>query len=191
MGIYLIAEDKPVFRLLSKYNVVFENIAPDEDVAGIDSSISAHIQVLERAKHHAEKGRHLEDSLVIGCASSMIVNNQEQGRPFDQEDAVRLLKERISHSNERIYACSYVIDTRTKEEYSDEDGAQCFFTDLTEEDIVEYVSSDISCLGFKGGYDPLSDFAWKFRSIAKGSLHVAFFNASFKRLRRILSNKEN
>ena len=113
-------------------------------VAGIDESVrpheepAAYVKRLARSKAEAVAGR-LEDGLVLGADTTVVIDNQILGQPLDDADAKRMLKLLNGRWHEVLTGVALVRvggDTRVAHETT-----RVRFAEMSEGEIDWYVAS--------------------------------------------------
>ena len=94
--------------------------------------------------------RHYDDAIVIAADTFTVFEGKYVGKPKDDEDAKRILKNFSGRSHEVITGFA-IIDTKSGEVISGYGQAESFFRELTNEEIDTYVATG-EPLGMAGAY---------------------------------------
>jgi len=101
-------------------------------------------------KAHTIKNLVGNEHLIIGCDSTFEFNGKSLGKPLTPEVAIARCKE-LRGNFGYLHTGHCIIDTKQGIEISDVSTAKVFFADMTDEEIIGYVSSG-EPLNVAGGF---------------------------------------
>lgn len=84
--------------------------------------------------------RLLEDGIVIGADTLVVVNGQPLGKPADGEEAVEMLK-RLQGAGHEVCTGVALVDAATRKVQVELERTRVFFRTLEEEEIRRYVAT--------------------------------------------------
>jgi len=139
-------------KLIDEFTVVFPNI--DESL--IHDVVSPYRLPLEesRAKAYSIYLSHPNDQ-VLACDTIVFIDNKVLGKPLDEEDAIRMLKEESGKKQIVLSGYTYIDKTR---EISRIVRSEVYFNTLSEEEIRAYVKKyqPLDKAGAYGVQDPVN-----------------------------------
>jgi septum formation protein len=133
-------------------------VKPDVLVSGIDEespefeSLSPSDLVIKLAslKANAVKNRAPINSLIIGCDSTFDFNGKSLGKPLNRENAIERSK-LLSGKFGYLHTGHCIIDVKNGKEINKLSSAKVQFSEMTNEEIVDYVDSG-EPLNVAGGF---------------------------------------
>jgi len=114
--------------LYNRFGVGTDNHGPMQDIAMVVSMELALAKA--KAAYEIAKNRGEKDFLVVGCDTSVAIENEILGKPKDREDAVRMLRAECQNVQ---YVVSGVAFVSEKEERKFCQTTKVYFTPLNEE----------------------------------------------------------
>ena len=108
---------------------------------------------LHKARHVAEQ---LDDGIVLGADTTVVINGQVLEKPRDEEDAFRMLR-LLSGDTHTVYTGVALIHCHTKKEEAFVESTDVTFRQLEDDDIRSYVASG-SPMDKAGAYGIQEDF---------------------------------
>lgn len=127
-------------ELLKQIGLRFEVIIKPVDET-LDEHLSPQDAVCELAYRKAREAASAEDNAIVIGADTVVVNNGIiLGKPLDCEDAVNALRS-LSGSTHVVITGFSVLDTATNKVIKDSETSEVVFRELTEQEILSYVSS--------------------------------------------------
>ncbi len=125
-------------RIVDDFDIIVSNF--NEDEVKLKNSVSDYVKELSlgKAKDVADKVK--EPSVIIGVDTIVTINNKILGKPKDKEDAFNMLSE-LSGNIHKVYSGIAIINTKTNEIMQDFLCTEVKFSNLTEEEIKEYIES--------------------------------------------------
>jgi nucleoside triphosphate pyrophosphatase len=117
----------------------------DVMAAGVDESVRADESPVEYVKRlavtkAAAVATKLEDGLVLGADTTVVIQNQILGQPVDDEDARRMLKMLSGRWHEVLTGVA-LIRSETAERVVDYETTRVRFAELTDHEIDWYIAS--------------------------------------------------
>ena len=115
--------------------------------ADIDESIQKNETPLQHAKRLAEeKARKVaatlsDDHLILAADTIVVLNDKIFGKPIDETDAEKILRELSGKKHEVITGFCLLHTSQPKQTIVDHDISQVWFKDLTSEEIKKYINS--------------------------------------------------
>ncbi len=97
------------------------------------------VKELARAKAE-EVATLVEDTLVIGSDTIVVLDDKVLGKPSDQPEARDMLR-RLQNRRHSVYTGIAVCDTFSGQVVLDYDKTDVFMTPITDDDILEYVKT--------------------------------------------------
>lgn len=124
-------------QLLKKFIQDFEIIVADVDERVLDSCISPSMLALEESKLKAYSVYSLHpDDEVLAVDTIVLLNGKVLGKPKDEEDAFRMLKEQSGKKQEVISGYTYISKDR---EINRSVTTVVYFSSLSDEEIWNYI----------------------------------------------------
>ncbi len=107
------------------------------------------------ARHNArlkanDVARRVEDAVVVAADTITVLEKRLMGKPGDEADAERMLRE-LSGTRHSVITALCAIDTRTGKTIVDDDEAFVYMREMTDAEISEYVESGEG-MGKSGAY---------------------------------------
>jgi len=137
-------------RLLKQIGFTFQVIISDvdeDDIVSHDPLINIQAIALLKARAVAAS---VEDGIVIGADTQILMDGETLGKPMDEADAARMLSELSGRSHEVITGVA-LIDADTGREETWVETTLVTFRELSEEEISEYVDTG-EPMGKAGAY---------------------------------------
>jgi septum formation protein len=126
--------------LLKQIGLQFEIVPPEVDERfDVKSSPEEHVMALSMKKAESV-ATNIDDGIVIGADTVVMLCNEILGKPVDAIDAKRML-ERLSGRVHRVYTAFTIIDKPSGRAISDCEATDVEFRDLGKEEIDKYVAS--------------------------------------------------
>ncbi len=117
--------------------VVSHPVKYKEKLSGLDPEALVRHNALGKAKEVAEK---YKDSIIIGCDTIVIFNNEILGKPLTPDTANAMLM-KLRGNSHTVFSGLAVIDIQKKRELIGYDKTEVKFRDLSEKEINDYVES--------------------------------------------------
>lgn len=127
-------------QLLKQISLEFEVMPSNFDESRVCTSNpteSAQQAALEKAKAIAKK---LSEGIVIGADTIVVYAGEVMGKPKDQSDAVRMLKQLSGKKHEVITGVA-LVNARDNREYVWSEATLVWFKKLSDMEIKKYVES--------------------------------------------------
>jgi septum formation protein len=148
MKIILASQSPRRKELLEKCNVSFICDPADiDETMDTGNDLNIEIQNLAYRKADAALQRHPDD-LVIGSDTIVVLNGEVLGKPKDEADAFRMVKELQGKTHEVITGLCFLS---RKRKYTDVSISKVTFAPMSDEEIKEYVSTG-ECMDKAGAY---------------------------------------
>ena len=123
----------------------------DEEASEFDLLSPAELVIaLAILKAHTVKESAPENSLIIGCDSTIEFNGKSLGKPGNRENAIARCKE-LSGKSGYLHTGHCLIDLKQGIELSERSTAKVQFAQMTEAEIIDYVDSG-EPLNVAGGF---------------------------------------
>lgn len=137
-------------------------------VSGYEENMAAHSDPRQLVKFLAmekarEVARYYKDAIVIGADSIIVFKNKIIGKPKDNADARKILKDFSGQEHLGITGFA-IIDTKYGKTIADFSQTVVKFRDLTDEEINDYVKTG-EPLGMAGAYGLMDHGAFLAESI--------------------------
>ena len=117
--------------------VVSHPVKYKEKLSGLDPEALVCHNALGKAKEVGEK---YTNSIIIGCDTVVVFNNEILGKPINHDDANAMLK-KLSGNYHSVYSGLAVIDMQKNKELVGYDKTEVKFKDLSGKEINDYVES--------------------------------------------------
>lgn len=143
MKIILASKSPRRKELLDLINIKYEVIVSDAD-----ETLDKNLSIEEQAKMLAYKKAKAvfditkEDRIIIGSDTMVIKNNKIYGKPKDEEDAFKMLKELKNTKHQVITSLAILIDKDGK--YNEEityDITDVYIKDMTDDEIKNWIKT--------------------------------------------------
>lgn len=134
-----------------------------EKLGGLDPEMLVCHNALGKAKEVAGE---YKDSVIIGCDTIVILNNEILGKPLTP-DTAKIMLTKLSGNCHSVFSGLAVIDTQRKKELVGYDKTEVKFKDLSEKEINDYVESG-EPLDKAGAYG-IQEYGGVFVESVKGS----------------------
>ena len=132
-------------ELLTQIGVKFDVMVSDKetDIDSTDPIKACEKQAMQKALDIEEKAalKYKEDYIIIAADTIVALEDTILGKPKDKEDA-RLMLERISGKNHKVYTAVCVFNSRLKTHKSFVEETAVEVAELSKEDIDFYLSKD-------------------------------------------------
>ena len=143
MKIILASKSPRRKELMDMLNLKYEVIVSEADET-LEKGITAEEQA-KRLSYIKAKTVFEEtsgDRIVIGSDTMVIKDNKIYGKPKNEEDAFRILKELNGSKHQVITGLAILVEKEGKyEEYLDYDITEVFFKDMTDNEIKGWIST--------------------------------------------------
>jgi septum formation protein len=130
-------------------------------------SENARALALEKARVAASS---IDDAIVIGADTIVVVDNRVLGKPADREDAIRMLT-LLSGRTHMVYTGFALVDSATGESIADVERTEVTFRPIGRSEIEEYVDSG-SPMDKAGAYGIQDDYGAVFVSRIEGCYYT-------------------
>lgn len=159
MKIILASKSPRRKELLDILNLDYEIIVSDaEEILEENITIEEQAKKLSYIKAKTVFDKTCGDRVVIGSDTMVVKNNKIYGKPKDEEDAFRMLKELKNTKHEAITGLAILVEKDGKyEEYLDYDIAEVYFKDMSDEEIRNWINTGKS-LDKAGAYAVQEEF---------------------------------
>lgn len=135
-------------RIVDKFDIVDSSF--DEESIRFDGNVHNYVCKLAEGKAKAAKNKLNCYDVIIGCDTLVFHDGKVMGKPKDEEDAIKMLKE-LSGSTHRVYSGIAIIDGKNGNIVSDSIFTEVKFMEITDDMILKYVKSG-QCFGKAGAY---------------------------------------
>lgn len=159
MKIILASQSPRRKELMDLLKIKYE-IIPSE----VDEILEEGLSIIEQSKRLAYiKAKEIfnkttGDRIIIGSDSMVIKDGKIYGKPKDEQDAIRMIKELNNSSHQVITSlCVMIQDNGQFKEYLDYDIAKVYLNDMTQDEIEKWVKEGKS-LDKAGAYAIQSEF---------------------------------
>lgn len=128
-------------ELLERLNIDFDIIVSDLDEDSIEQSKPD--DFVEKLAYEKAKSVSMlinKDSLVIGCDTVVVYNNEILGKPKNNEQAISFLK-KLSGSNHQVYSGIAIIDTKSNNKYLSHEITDVYMKELSNDEIAYYIQT--------------------------------------------------
>ncbi|KAB3535917.1 septum formation inhibitor Maf [Alkaliphilus pronyensis] len=138
---FILASSSPRRReLLKNLGLDFQVIASNFNEESISSSNPIHlVQELAYNKALSVKKKVCKDALILG-ADTIVLKEGILGKPKNEKEAYEILKS-LSGGCHRVITGFSIISTYSMVEFTGYEITKVFFKELTEEDILTYIST--------------------------------------------------
>lgn len=124
-------------RITEEFTITVSDF--DEDSVTFDGNLESYVQDIAFGK--AEKvASKLKDGIVIGCDTIVTFEGRILGKPKDEEEAEKMLKD-LSGKVHKVYSGLAIINIGTDEIIKDFEMTEVEFDDLEDDLIKKYVKS--------------------------------------------------
>lgn len=139
-GLILASGSPRRYDLLKEVDLNFEKIVPSVDETdNSDEQAYDYAERLAVEKALAVSSSNSSDSIVLGCDTTVVLNNKILGKPIDETDALRILSELSGHQH---VVCTAVAFSRGNELLkSGYELTEVYFNKVTKEQILGYIQS--------------------------------------------------
>ena len=143
MRIILASKSPRRNELLDLLNLEYEIIVSDaEEVLEENLTVQEQAKNLSYIKAKTVFDETSGDRIVIGSDTMVIKDNKIYGKPKDEEDAFRMLKELKNSKHQVITGLAILVEKDGKyQEYIDYDMAEVYFKDMTDEEIKDWIKT--------------------------------------------------
>lgn len=127
-------------EILRKQRIDFEVISPD-NIEEEKTSADPIKHVLELSKKKVESvSDKVQEGLILGADTIVVLNGEILGKPMDQADAERILK-KLSGKTHRVYTGLTLMDKTSGKILSAYDCTEVKFNKLDQDDIRKYIGT--------------------------------------------------
>ena len=137
-------------RLMRQIGLTFQVMpsgVDEDDIASRDPLENIQAVALRKARDVAAR---VEDGIVIGADTQILIDGETLGKPADEADAARMLS-RLSGRNHRVITGVALVDAGTGLEKTWVETTLVFFRELSESEISAYVHTG-EPMGKAGAY---------------------------------------
>lgn len=166
MKIILASQSPRRKELMDFLNINYEII-----VSNADETLEKGLTIEEQAKRLSYiKAKTVFDKtsgdrIVIGSDTMVVKNGKIYGKPKDNQDAFKMLKELKNTKHQAITGLAILVEKDGKyEEYLDYDMAEVYFKDMTDEEITNWINTG-KALDKAGAYAVQDEFIVFFEKI--------------------------
>lgn len=159
MKIILASKSPRRKELMDLLNVNYEVIVSEADETLEEGlTIEEQAKRLSYIKAKTVFDETLGDRIVIGSDTMVIKNGKIYGKPKDEEDAFRILKELNGTKHQVITGLAILVEKNGKyEEHLDYDITEVYFKDMTDEEIKKWIATG-KALDKAGAYAVQGEF---------------------------------
>lgn len=159
MKIILASKSPRRKELLDLLNLDYEIIVSEaEEVIEENITIEEQAKKLSYIKAKTVFDKTSGDRIVIGSDTMVIKDNKIYGKPKDEEDAFKMLKELKNANHLVITGLAILVERNGKyEEYLDYDKADVYFKDMSDEEIRKWINTK-EALDKAGAYAVQGEF---------------------------------
>lgn len=167
MNIVLASQSPRRKELLEKCGVSFTCDPADIDET-MDTRNNLHNEIQNLAYRKAEEvlKRHPED-LVIGSDTIVVLAQEVLGKPKDEEDAFRMLKELQGNTHEVVTGLCFLSKKR---KYTDVSVSKVTFAPMSDTEIKDYIATG-ECMDKAGAYG-IQGFGGKYITKIEGDYYT-------------------
>ena len=140
-------------------------------VSNADEKLEEGLTIEEQAKNVSyQKAKAVFDRtegnrVIIGSDTMVVKNGKIYGKPKDNQDAFKMLKELKNTKHQAITGLAILVEKDGKyEEYLDYDIAEVYFKDMTDEEITNWINTG-KALDKAGAYAVQDEFIVFFEKI--------------------------
>jgi len=127
-------------EILKKAGIDFKVIFP-ENIEEKNISTDPVSHVLELSRKKAESvAKKIDDSLILGADTIVVLNGAILGKPKDGKDAFRMLKQ-LSGKEHKVYTGVALLDKRSGELLNDYQLTKVKFNQLKNKEIKDYIDT--------------------------------------------------
>ena len=167
MNIILASQSPRRRELLEKCGVSFTCDPADiDETMDLSNHLNTEIQNLAYRKAEEVLKRHPE-ALVIGSDTIVVLNGEVLGKPKDEADATRMLKELQGNTHEVVTGLCFLSQKR---KYTDVSISKVTFAPMSDEEIGEYISTG-ECMDKAGAYG-IQGFGGKYIQKIEGDYYT-------------------
>ncbi|MDV4149986.1 Maf-like protein [Clostridium sp. AL.422] len=125
-------------RIISEFDIEVSNF--DESAILFNGDIEEYVVNLAKGKAISTKEKLNKDAIIIGGDTIVVLNDKILGKPKDEKDAYRMLKE-LSGKTHRVYSGIVVINM-----YNNKIEESAIYTEvkmgnLTDKEILDYIKT--------------------------------------------------
>jgi len=127
-------------ELLRKAGIDFEVVVPENiNEAQISENPVSHVLELSRKKAESV-AKKVDDSVILGADTIVVLNGTILGKPKDKEDAFRMLK-KLSGKEHEVYTGISLVDKNRGKVLSGFQLTKVKFNRLKDEEIKDYIDT--------------------------------------------------
>ena len=159
MKIILASQSPRRKELMDLLNINYEIIVSNADET-LEKSLTIEEQAkkLSYIKAKTVFDKTSGDRIVIGSDTMVVKNGKIYGKPKDNQDAFKMLKELKNTKHQAITGLAILVEKDGKyEEYLDYDIAEVYFKDMTDEEITNWINTG-KALDKAGAYAVQDEF---------------------------------
>lgn len=125
-------------RIIRDFDVKVSNF--DENVVAFNGSVDEYVINLAKGKAIDIRKNLEEDAIIIGGDTVVVLDDKILGKPKDEEDAYRILKE-LSGKTHRVYSGIVVINMYNNKVEEESIYTEVKMGTLTEKEILDYIKT--------------------------------------------------
>lgn len=158
--------------LLTHIGLSFDTVVPDVDEEAVPTDLPHGEYVETLALMKARRGAHMvgKHAIVIGSDTTVVLDGNVLNKPFDADDAVRMLRT-LSGRTHTVYTGLALVDADTERSMAVHSSTRVTFRDLDDAEIAAYVASG-SPLDKAGAYGIQDDFGAVFVRHVEGCYYT-------------------
>ena len=160
MKIILASKSPRRKALMDMLNLKYEVIVSDADETLEEGlTIEEQAKRLSYIKAKTVFDETIGDRIVIGSDTMVIKDNKIYGKPKDEKDAFKILKELSGSKHQVITGLAILVEKNGEcKQYLDYDITQVYFKDMTDEEIKNWISTG-KAMDKAGAYAMQGEFA--------------------------------
>lgn len=125
-------------RITEDFTIVVSNF--DEDSVKFNGDVEEYVKNLADGKAKDVEKRVSDDSIIIAADTIVVMNNKILGKPKDEKDAFKMLKE-LSGNTHRVYSGVVVINKNNGKHTKECLFTEVKFSELSDEQIKDYIKT--------------------------------------------------
>ena len=125
-------------RIIKEFNVEVSNF--DENTVVFNGSVDEYVINLAKGKATNIRENLKEDAIIIGGDTVVVLDGKILGKPKDEEDAYRILKE-LSGKTHRVYSGIVVINMYNNKIEEESIYTEVKMGNLTDKEILNYIKT--------------------------------------------------
>ena len=127
-------------ELLELVGIPF-NIHPSDVIEKMDDDLEPSQIVEQLALQKAKDvAKYYDEEIIIGADTIVVLQGQILGKPINEEDAFRILKQ-LQGKPHLVYSGIALIDSKTGRSQTNHQVTKVFMSSLTDEEILSYIQT--------------------------------------------------